>query len=348
MPRMKFGSGDFEGVGAESNFNDALLKPGSYVGEVRQMIVGKIQSGENKGADRIRVGVCVTGPKNAKRVDNTKAVGAWVWGGLNVTEQGAGDINQMLHALARAKTAEQKTAVEKAFWGKGKFDGAVVDEDGHVLKIGKALKIGSPGGELVVGITTRNRPARGEYEASSEIRRFLLPTKVSAVDDDDEDDDFDDEDDEVTEDESDESEDADEEDSDESDEEDEEDEEEDETDDDEEGDDERRAELEGMSVVLLRKEAKKVGVDAEDIKGAKKDDLVDLIIDAEADSDDDEEGEDDETEEEEDNERQAELQEMALPALRKEARKVGLETDDIKGQNKEALIALIIENDPPF
>lgn len=325
MVRKKFGSENFEGVGAEATGSDSPPKPGSYVAKLRRLVDSTIQNGPNKGADRLRVGVEIIGPKNAKRVDGTSAIGAWVFSGLNVTEQGSGYVNQFLHAISGAKTKAQKTAVEKSFWGKGKLDGADLDDDDNVVKIGKDLYVGSPDGDITVGIVTRVRPDNREDhegEKQADIARYLLPKSADEDDDDDEDDDEEDED---TED-------------DDEDEEDEESEEEESEDD----SDERREELSELTLVKLKGVAKGAGLLAADIKGLDKDDLIDAIIDAESESKEEEEEEEEEEEPEED-ERAEELGAMTLVALKKEGKAAGLTVADMKGLDKEDLIEAIQE-----
>jgi hypothetical protein len=339
MVRKRFGSDDFNGEGAVPEGGSiAPPKPGSYIGILRRLSVSSIQNGPNAGADRLRVGVEITGPKGAKRTDDTSAIGAWVFSGLNVTEQGAGYVNQFMWAITGATTEAEKQKAEKAFWGKGKFDGADVDDSDNVIKFGKDIFVNSPDGEIVLGITTKNSPDtrpdhKGEMQA--DISRYLVP-KDDSDDDDDEDDDEEEDDTDEDDEDDDDSEDDESDDDDESEEDDEE----------EESEDERREELEAMSLVAVRKAAKAAGVEASDIKGASKEDLVDLILEAEEESDDEEEEADtlDPTEA-----RQAELEALSLIKLKAEAKKVGLTASDIKGLEKEDLIEAIIENEePPF
>jgi hypothetical protein len=392
VARKKFGTVDFEGVGAEATgfYDGPPPRAGSYVGKVKRILDTVIKSGDHKGEPRLEVIVEITGPKTAKNIEGESAIGAGVFTGLNLTEQGAGYVNQFLHALAKAKTPAAKTKIEKEFWGKGKYDGIVTDDDDLVTKIGKSLVI--EGNEI--GFTTKLRTYEGEKRA--DISRFMIAdsSKVGKDVDDDEDDE-DDEDIESEEDDDDE----------------EEDDEDDVEDDDEEDGDERQAELEGLNITALRKEAKALDIDT---KGLDKEDLVEAILEAEAESDDEEDDVDDDDEDEDDdderrdeladlsladlkkvakkvglkladykgksaeeiidlivdaeseeededeeddvddedgealNERKAELDDMALPDLRKEAKKVGIEAADYRGLKKPELIALIIENDPPF
>lgn len=335
MPRKKFGSKDFKGEGAEpegGNYDNTPPKPGTYQGKLKGLKVTEIQTGPNAGADRLRVLVEITGPKGAKNINGGSAVGTGVFSGLNITEQGAGYVNQFLHAVAGAKSAADKKAIEKAFWGVGKYDGCAMDEDGEVEKIGKALFIGSPAGERPIGIVTTVRPNK-DGEKMADISRFLAPK--AADDDDDVDEDDDEEDIEEPEEDDEEDEEEDEEDEDEE----EDDESEDEEDEEDSEDDERLEELNGLSLVKLKAEAKKAGMSAADIKGLDKEDLIEAIIDAESEDEDEDDGTD---------ERRAELDELSLIKLKAEAKKVGLLAADIKGLSKDDLIEAIMENDVPF
>ena len=118
---------------------------------------------------------------------------------------------------------------------------------------------------------------------------------------------------------------------------------EDDDDDIEEDDDERATELHGMSLAELRKEAKELEIET---KGLKKDALVAAIIEAEDEEDEDDDDEDDD--EDDDAERREELDGMALPQLKAEAKELKIKT---VGKKKPDLIEAILEaeaSEPPF
>lgn len=212
-------------------------------GIVKRVTIGAIKSGPNKGAPRINMLVEVKEPKGSK---NAKYNEFGVWHGLNITDQGAGYVNQWLNSLAGPSEVAQKK-LQKAFWGAG---GVKVDGDDHLIAIG-TFKINSPTGTSPVAFVGK-RGTDQDGEERFEIGSFLILTNSSEADEEDEeefeddedededydeDDDADDEDDDVDDDEDDE--DADEEDDDDGDDgEDDEDSDEDDEDDEEDDDDE--------------------------------------------------------------------------------------------------------------
>ncbi|QEA11433.1 hypothetical protein SEA_PENELOPE2018_60 [Mycobacterium phage Penelope2018] len=298
MPKLKpFGIGDVEDmINAENSFNTEVVPKGVYQAKVKRMKHATIQKeGPNKGKSRFWILMEVVGPKSTPK----KYIGASISHNINVIESGAGFCNDFLNALAGPEPAKQ-AALKRAFWAAD----IVVDSDGHVMKIGKKRVNGDGNGELVVTVKTKLGKDTRSGDPQAQVDKFLVPQANDDDDDDDLDEDLEDDDDladvdededDVDEDEDDED-DVDEEDSDDEDDEDDEDEDdeddEDEDDEDEEEDgesDSRRAELEALTIAKLRVEAKRVGVPPATIKGQSKDELIDTIIDAEADSD----GEDD-------------------------------------------------------
>ena len=136
--------------------------------------------------------------------------------------------------------------------------------------------------------------------------------------------------------------------------------------DEDESDEDVEAELKKMSVADLRKRATALGFDPEDVKGAKKADLIEAIIedmnddgsddddqdddaddaddDADEDQDDDDDDADDEGDDDEDD-RRAELEGMTLPELRKLARTepYNAKPSEVRQMDKEAIIDLMLD-----
>jgi hypothetical protein len=115
--------------------------------------------------------------------------------------------------------------------------------------------------------------------------------------------------------------------------------------------DDRRAELEAMTLPKLRKEAKELGIDA---AGQKKDDLIDSIMDAEADA---AEVEEDEVEPE--GPVLSEYSGLTLVRLKKKvlADFPDYEANDLEGMKKDAILEMLVEDElvidddddePPF
>lgn len=106
----------------------------------------------------------------------------------------------------------------------------------------------------------------------------------------------------------------------------------------------RRAELEGMSLVALKKIVAKMGYDKAEVADADKETLVETILEEEAESTDD--GAEDAEEADEDD-RRAELEGLGLNALKKVAREeYGLTAADYKGLDKDGIVDLILDSDP--
>ena len=311
MPKLKgFGLGDGEKMmEAKNEFSDVVVPKGVYKAKVKRMTHAVIKKeGPNKGKSRFSILLEIV--KTPKLPE--KYVGAGVWTGLNVIESGAGLCNDFVNALAGPETARQK-ALRRAFW----TPDIAIDNDGNVLRIGKK-KIGSPNGEIVVTIKTKmGKDQQGN--ARSEVGSFLIPKSEEEEDDDelneddveedddliddedeeDEDVDEDDDSDDVDDDEDDDSDDddSDEDDADNEDDESDEDEDEDDEEDDNEAGDELREELDGLSLVALRKRAK-ASAGLKSTTGLEKEDLIEKIMDAELAADDDGEGEDEDDEDE--------------------------------------------------
>lgn len=185
MPKLKpFNiSGMQDVVDAEpSGIRDIPAPPkGRYKVRLKRMTHGNIRSGDNAGAPRFNCLLELIGPKSAD-----KYVGYGFWHGLNLTKQGAGYVNQFLNGLAGSSESAQR-ALRKAFWAAD----IVVDDDGHVQRIGKT-KISSPDGQLTLEVTTRMGKDR-DGNPRGEVVSILVPhnetADSSSDDDDDEDDD---------------------------------------------------------------------------------------------------------------------------------------------------------------
>lgn len=186
MPKLKpFNiSGMEDVVDAEptTTYRDIPAPPkGRYKVRLKRMTHGTIRSGDNAGAPRFNCLLELIGPSSAD-----KYMGYGFWHGLNLTKQGAGYVNQFLNGLAGGSESAQRS-LRKAFWGAD----IVVDEDGHVQRIGKT-KIGSPDGQLTLEITSRLGKDR-DGNARAEVVSVLVPQNDSASfeteDDEDEDDD---------------------------------------------------------------------------------------------------------------------------------------------------------------
>jgi hypothetical protein len=116
----------------------------------------------------------------------------------------------------------------------------------------------------------------------------------------------------------------------------------------EEGDaDDRRAQLEKLSLTALRKLAVKEGFDKEDVNSSSQEELIDSLLDP--DNQDDEEDDDEDDEDGDDGEEktytEAELKKLRLPALRKLAEdEWGWEKSDYEGMDKDTLIQEMLES----
>lgn len=185
MPKLKpFNiSGMQDVVDAEPTIRDIPAPPkGRYKVRLKRMTHGTIRSGDNAGAPRFNCLLELIGPKSAE-----KYTGYGFWHGLNLTKQGAGYVNQFLNGLAGSSESAQR-ALRKAFWDAD----IVVDDDSHVVKIGKT-KIGSPDGQLTLEITTRMGKDR-DGNPRAEVVSVLVPQNETGSDsssdaDEDEDDD---------------------------------------------------------------------------------------------------------------------------------------------------------------
>lgn len=126
---------------------------------------------------------------------------------------------------------------------------------------------------------------------------------------------------------------------------------------------ERRAELEGMTLAALRKEAIAAGFEKDDVKGASKEDIIESILDdddveqddededetdeVESDEDDDAEGDEEEDDEEESEGYTTEdLEDLGLTALKKIAKdEFEQTTASLKGLDREDVMAIILGED---
>lgn len=185
MPKLKpFNiSGMEDVIDAEPTYRDVPAPPkGRYKVRLKRMTHGTIRSGDNAGLPRFNCLLELVGPKSAE-----KYAGYGFWHGLNLTKQGAGYVNQFLNGLAGSSESAQR-ALRKAFWGAD----IVVDDDGHVQRIGKT-KVGSPDGQLTLEITTRMGKDR-DGNPRAEVVSVLVPqndsaSSVESDEDEDEDDD---------------------------------------------------------------------------------------------------------------------------------------------------------------
>lgn len=241
----------------------------------------------NRNNDPMITGVAnINEPTSSKK---SKYNGYGIWFNQNITEQGAGYVNQFLDAISGGDAK-----LRKGFWEKG----VTVDKDAKeiakgkpITRIGGLLRVPKDGLPAVLAaIPGEDLKGNDNLQVGS----WLLPVNPEATDDVDEDDeddvevedasDDDDEDfdDESSDDDADESdEEADEDDEAEDDEEDEE--ADDEPEEDEESEDERRAELAKMSRVEIVKIAKSLSIKTGRSKS--EEDYINEIIEAEFNSD---------------------------------------------------------------
>jgi hypothetical protein len=201
MAKMKWdinGKGVDPASGGGQGYNGPNLPKGSWTAKVKRMTVGQIQStGPNKGKPRISVLLEVTGMKG----DKAKYNGHPIWDGLNIIDSSVPFVNGFLHGLTDGSERE-KRAIESAFWDEDKgpdFKRVKVEKgnragevDTHIIKIGK-VKIGSPNGETLVQVTTREGEWNGKFRA--EVTGYIPMSRENTSGDDDDDVDDEDEDD---------------------------------------------------------------------------------------------------------------------------------------------------------
>lgn len=168
MPSMRFNiKGAVGNEDAGGTFYDGPIPAkGTYTGKLKIVKVQEIKNGANAGKPRLQILAEITGPKNAKNIKGGSCIGAGVWGGANVTDQGVPFVNQFLNALTNGSEA-QKVAIQKAFWEKS----VPTDDEGNIEKIGRWL-INSPNGELPVAFTVKHSTYNGELQA--QIGRWLV------------------------------------------------------------------------------------------------------------------------------------------------------------------------------
>lgn len=142
---------------AREDWKGPLPPKGSYPAKLKVVQFKEIVNGANKGSYRLAM-VAVLNTKD-------KYDGCPVFGGVNLTEQGAQYVNQFLFALTDGTQAEFKK-LQKAFMA-----GPITDEKKeHVKKIG-TLKVNSPEGEVGVLISVKQKTWQGD--TSMNIVSFL-------------------------------------------------------------------------------------------------------------------------------------------------------------------------------
>ncbi len=163
----------FDGKGQSTPagvYSGPPLVPGTYLGIVKRIGVGKIKSGDNAGEPRINL---------LLEVSEGKYKGAGVFDGLNQTQQGAGFINAFLHALTDG-SEKQKSAIEKAFWDTG-YDIGDIDDKAvgkPILRIGKNFK---PEGKPVAFVVKIEPDNNGNDRPR--VGRFVIPLPDNETED---------------------------------------------------------------------------------------------------------------------------------------------------------------------
>jgi hypothetical protein len=164
---------DAEIAEAREDWKGPLPPKGSYPAKMKVVQFKEIVNGKNKGSYRISIVATLdTGDKYD---------GCPVYGGVNLTEQGAQYVNQWLYSLTDGSDAAFKK-LQTAFQA-----GPIVDEKKeNVLKIG-SLKINSPEGEQKILISLKQDTYNGD--TSCKIVSFLpkngAASSSSVSDDDD-------------------------------------------------------------------------------------------------------------------------------------------------------------------
>ena len=123
--------------------------PGPYRVSLKRLFMS-----ENKAGPSLRFLMEINEPKTSK---NKKYNGYPIWGGQNITDQGAGYVNQLIDAIANGDES-----VKEAFWEEGVK--AREDDKGvyHVERIGD-FKVGSPNASFQLVVTAKmGKPYKGE------------------------------------------------------------------------------------------------------------------------------------------------------------------------------------------
>lgn len=163
MPNIK---PSFDGRGMTSNFYDGPPPtPGPYRGTIDGMWAAKVQSGDNKDADKLLIRITI---------NHGKFKGASYLHNLTLVKNSAWTVNQFLHALTPAGTQKQKDVMEDLFWEKGyktsetdeKLGTPIVNIGGKFKPVGKEL-----------GFIAKNDTYNGETR--SVIDRFVIPLENS-------------------------------------------------------------------------------------------------------------------------------------------------------------------------
>jgi len=283
MGRYKFriaGSADTAPSGGGTYYDGEVPEPSVYRTKMKRLHI----EGPNKNKDDMLVALCeIAEPdkKNGKSNPKAQYNGYGIWGRINLTDDNVGRVNQFLMAISGGKKQ-----VLKDWWGGGP---RVDDNDKpNILAVG-TFKIDPTGMDLIVNATNNEYKGKRSLQAS----QYLLPTQLTSTNteaDEDEEEDIDEVED-IEEELEDEDEEEDIEDDDED--EDDDDEDEDEGDEEEESDEEtaRQVELEALSLAAVKRAAKEVGLGLADYRGKDKEEIVDLILDAEFPAEDAEEEE---------------------------------------------------------
>lgn len=147
-------------------------KPGPYRVRLKRLFMD-----ENKAGPSIRFLMEIAEPKGSK---NEKYNGYGIWGGQNITDQGAGYVNQLILAIANGDEE-----VKDAFWEEGVK--AREDDKGvyHVERIGD-FKVGSPKCDIELIVTTKDDTYKGQTKL---VTTSYVPIDQAITDDDDDDED---------------------------------------------------------------------------------------------------------------------------------------------------------------
>lgn len=158
---------DAEVAEAREGWKGPLPPKGSYPAILKVAKMKEIKDGENKGKFRIQM-VCTLDTGDEYE-------GCPVYGGVNLTEQGAQYVNQFLFSLV--DTEAKFKALQKAF----ENGGPIVDEKReNITKIGN-VKIDSPDGSKKILIALKHNTWKGE--TSAQIGSFLPPGGITDHDD---------------------------------------------------------------------------------------------------------------------------------------------------------------------
>lgn len=275
-------------------------------GVFRLQLKGRPTVAKNKnGDDMIKMILEVNDPAKDKKGYN----GFALWENQNVTDQSKPFLLKWLKSLG-------------VTWRDFNINTKKTNNPGDLIP-DEILSIGNVtfGGQKKVYLLAAlgRKPAHGDYEEGTEVKRWVPKEDAQADEPDDE-------------------------------------EEEDESAEDTESEeDELREELDGLSPAVLRKRVKENDEDAK-TTGLKKPDLIDLIVEQELGEEDEEEDEDESDDAEE--ELREELSDLSLAQLKKRAKDNGRKIAEVRKAGEDDLIEMIVEdeldeseeddNEPPF